>query len=190
MTEVLFLHWRDLRPAERAVLVALFIVIVGAALVPAVQQDPAYHRFADQRRWMSITNAADVLSYLAFLAVGLWSLARLSSGRGRKLSQASQAGLWCTALGLCLTALGSSWYHLEPSDARLVWDRVPMTLIFAGLLGMAIAQRLGERVGRVASPLSSNSAWQASRTGRRQETCHLIFCCNTADWSRSCWSCS
>jgi hypothetical protein len=148
MTEVLFLHWRNLRPAERWVLVALVVAIVGAALVPAVQQDPAYHRFADQRRWIGIANAADVLSNLAFLAIGLCAIVRLSSVRERAFSQATQAGLWCSAIGFCLTALGSSWYHLNPSDATLVWDRVPMTFIFAGILGIAIAQRLGEKLAR------------------------------------------
>jgi hypothetical protein len=149
MTELLFLPWRNLQPAERRVLLGLFVAVVGAALVPAVQQDPAYHRFADQRHWMRIANAADVLSNLAFLAVGVCAVLRLSSARGHKFSPATRAGLWCAALGFCLTALGSSWYHLQPSDATLVWDRIPMTLIFAGLLGIAVAQRLGENGARV-----------------------------------------
>jgi hypothetical protein len=37
-------------------------------------------------------------------------------------------------VGLFLTALGSSWYHLAPDNARLVWDRVPIALACGGLL--------------------------------------------------------
>ena len=149
MTELLFLHWRHLRPAERGVLVALFLAVVVAALIPAVPQDPTYHRFADQRHWMRIANASDVLSNIAFLAIGVCGVMRLASARAREFSPATQAGLWCAALGFCMTALGSSWYHLEPSDARLVWDRLPMTFIFAGVLGIVAAQRLGDDVARV-----------------------------------------
>ena len=36
--------------------------------------------------------------------------------------------------GLFLTALGSTWYHLAPDNARLVWDRLPIALACAGLL--------------------------------------------------------
>src|SRR6185369_5004161 len=35
-----------------------------------------------------------------------------------------------------------------PTDATLVWDRAPMTIVFAGVLGAAIAQRLGNDYGR------------------------------------------
>ena len=35
-----------------------------------------------------------------------------------------------------LTGLGSSYYHLQPNDFSLIWDRLPISLICAGLLGM------------------------------------------------------
>lgn len=37
-------------------------------------------------------------------------------------------------VGLCMTALGSSWYHWKPDDGRIVWDRLPIALACAGLL--------------------------------------------------------
>jgi hypothetical protein len=42
--------------------------------------------------------------------------------------------------GVLLTFFGSSYYHLAPSDGRLVWDRLPMTLVFMPLLACAIAK--------------------------------------------------
>jgi hypothetical protein len=149
MTELLFLRWRNLGVPERWVLAVLLVAVVAWAFIPAVPQDPAYHRFADQRRWLGIDNAANVLSNAAFLLVGLYGMIGLASGRRPAFSDATRAGLWCAALGFCLTALGSAWYHADPTDAALAWDRLPMTLIFTGLLGIAIAQRLGANVARV-----------------------------------------
>jgi hypothetical protein len=40
-----------------------------------------------------------------------------------------------------LTALGSAWYHLEPNDATLVWDRLPIALGFSGLIAGVLADR-------------------------------------------------
>lgn len=37
-------------------------------------------------------------------------------------------------VALVLTAMGSSYYHLAPDNARLVWDRLPIALACAGLL--------------------------------------------------------
>jgi hypothetical protein len=91
-----------------------------------------------------------VLSNLAFFAVGLYGLARLFSRDRTLLPFATEASVACIALGFLLTAFGSGWYHLAPTDASLVWDRLPMTLAFAGVLGAAIAQRIGQNVARVA----------------------------------------
>jgi hypothetical protein len=47
------------------------------------------------------------------------------------------------AAALVLTALGSSWYHLAPDNARLVWDRLPIALACAGLLSAAWQETAG-----------------------------------------------
>jgi len=46
-----------------------------------------------------------------------------------------------------LTSFGSAWYHLAPDSSRLVWDRLPMTLGFAGLVSAALAERVDLRLG-------------------------------------------
>jgi hypothetical protein len=66
-----------------------------------------------------------------------------------RFSSATEAGLWCVALGLIATGAGSAWFHLNPNDATLAWDRLAMTLVFAGMLGTAVAQRIGPKVARV-----------------------------------------
>ena len=49
--------------------------------------------------------------------------------------------------GVALTAFGSAWYHLDPGNLRLVWDRLPMTVAFMGLFAAMIGERIGPRVG-------------------------------------------
>jgi hypothetical protein len=42
--------------------------------------------------------------------------------------------------GVFLTAFGSSYFHLAPTDGSLFWDRVPMTIGFAGLFAAVIGE--------------------------------------------------
>jgi hypothetical protein len=46
-----------------------------------------------------------------------------------------------------LTAIGSSYYHLAPDNARLVWDRLPMTIVFMALVAAMIEERISVRAG-------------------------------------------
>ena len=46
------------------------------------------------------------------------------------------------------TAICSSYYHLAPDNARLVWDRLPMTVGFMGLLAALVSERVDRSAGR------------------------------------------
>ncbi|MGA8035626.1 MAG: hypothetical protein WB985_06610 [Candidatus Acidiferrales bacterium] len=50
-------------------------------------------------------------------------------------------------VGVALTAFGSSYYHWNPNNATLVWDRLPMTLGFMSLLAAMIAEQISVRTG-------------------------------------------
>jgi hypothetical protein len=143
-------RFADARQVYPAVIALFFATCL---LIPRIAQDPRYHGFADQRAWLGIPHAADVLSNLAFALVGMVALARLVSSRRARFSAATESGVWCVAVGLIGTAAGSAWYHLEPSNASLFWDRLPMTLVFAGVLGTALAQRIPGSAGRFGLPL-------------------------------------
>jgi hypothetical protein len=55
---------------------------------------------------------------------------------------------------LLLTGIGSGYYHWEPGDARLAWDRLPLAITLMGLLAATIAERIGVRAGlRLLGPL-------------------------------------
>lgn len=144
------------------VLLSITVVAVAAAIaVDPVAQDPAYHRFADDRALAGVANFWNVLSNLPFAIAGVWGLATLS--RLNPAIARMPYLLFC--LGAIGVALGSSHYHLMPNSQTLVWDRAAMALAFMALFTMVLADRLGERIGRIAlwplvlAGLSSVAYW-------------------------------
>lgn len=125
--------------AENRAAILVCCVLVGLASHGPILQPQAYHAFADTRGLgTSIPNLIDVLSNLAFLMaglVGLWLCPRAPHPQ--------QGSLNLFSVGLVLTALGSAYYHWAPGDQTLLWDRLPMTITFAGALGAMAAQYLG-----------------------------------------------
>jgi hypothetical protein len=124
----------------------ILLALAGAWLLPAMQQPAEYHDFADRRTFLGIANAGDVLSNAAFALVGLYGFLQLQRAR-RSLAPAMRASLRVFFAGLVLTALGSAYYHLEPTNATLVLDRLPMTIAFAGVFGAVVAERVSTRAG-------------------------------------------
>ena len=120
---------------------------------PPLPQPLDYHVMADRRTLIGIPNCLNVLSNLPFAIVGLAGLVQ-TFGRGT-FGGPPFADPWTrwpyAALfaGVTLTALGSSYYHLAPDNARLVWDRLPMTIGFMGLLAALLAERVSVRVSRL-----------------------------------------
>ena len=48
-------------------------------------------------------------------------------------------------VGIFLTGFGSSYYHWNPSDDTLFWDRLPMAIGFGAMLGIIPAERIDVR---------------------------------------------
>jgi len=134
-------------------LTVVALAALGTALAPRVAQDLAYHDFADRRDFLGLPNAMDVLSNVPFILVGWWGL--MVALRGRHSTPQAFADPWLfwpwatLFIGTLLTGVGSGWYHLAPDNARLVWDRLPMTIGFMGLLSAVLAERVSLRAGRL-----------------------------------------
>ena len=123
-----------------ALLIGGFFAAVIAALVvypKGYPQDLRYHQFADTRSWI-IPNTLNVVSNAAFLAVVVaWLLKR-----GWRGARAAELTFF---LGIFLTSIGSSYYHLHPSNATLPWDRLGMAIAFMALLAILIERRITPR---------------------------------------------
>jgi hypothetical protein len=115
----------------------MMISLAGLMLLPPFSQDQSYHQFADQRYLFGIPNFWNVASNLPFIAIGaagLWQFRR---------------DLTTVVLfsGILLTGFGSAYYHLNPNDVSLFWDRLPMTLCFAAILAAVVEERVDARAG-------------------------------------------
>ena len=122
-----------------ALLVLTVASLAGLSLIPPIPQDQSYHQFADQRTLFGIPNVWNVVSNLPFIAVGAAGLARFHR----------QAATTVLFLGIFLTGFGSSYYHWNPSDGPLFWDRLPMTLCFMAILALVVEERVSAKAGAV-----------------------------------------
>jgi len=122
--------------------VAVLIAII-ALFLPPIPQPLAYHNFADHRGWLGIPNFGDVVSNIPFAVVGICGLLFLFRPHAGTFSDHRERWLYLVMFaGLILTAFGSAYYHLAPGNARLVWDRVPIMIVFMALLAAVIAERV------------------------------------------------
>lgn len=123
--------------------VALWLVL--RFVLGAMPQWESYHDLADTRVYLGIPRAGDVLTNLAILAAGVWGW---TIGPRAHLTSEEWPAYRLLVAGTVLTALGSAWYHLAPSNPTLVWDRLPMTLVMAALLALVLADRVDGRHAR------------------------------------------
>ena len=137
------------------VLAGLTIAVAAAAvLAPRFAQPLSYHHFADQRGWLGVPNFGDVASNAGFAAIGIWGLFVLLMSPER-VSFVEQRERWAYLIlfaGMILVAAGSSYYHLAPDNNRLVWDRLPMTIVFMSLVDAMIMERIKVRTGLAMLP--------------------------------------
>lgn len=117
----------------------MVISLAGLMLLPPFLQSQGYHGFADQRTLLGIPNFWNVVSNVPFIAVGAAGLLRLRR----------DSITIVLFLGIFLTGFGSAYYHLNPNDSTLFWDRLPMTLCFAAILAAVVEERVDARAGVV-----------------------------------------
>ncbi len=137
------IYWRHL--------LMIMIVLGSLALMfslPPFGQNPNYHNFADQREFFGIPNFFDVASNLAFLVVGIAGL-RISV----KNYLGSMQNAWIVLfVGVALISAGSAYYHWKPNNQTLVWDRLPMTIGFIGLLIAILGEYISKHSGWLILP--------------------------------------
>ena len=138
--------------SRTACLIAMILVcltaIIAALLTDPIAQDPLYHLFKDNRTMFRVPNFLNVISNLPFFIVGLMGIKRIT-GRQVQIVDDFQLAYFVLFLGISLTAIGSGYYHWQPANHTLVWDRLPMTLAFMSLLAIIIAEFISVRVAKI-----------------------------------------
>lgn len=122
------------------------VAIIAMVSIDPIAQNPAYHNFADQRRIFSIANFYNVLSNLPFVIIGVMGI-RLVALRKTSSGLAELQPMYLTFfIGVLLTGFGSGYYHYQPDNQTLVWDRLPMTIAFMALFSAIIGEYISTRL--------------------------------------------
>ena len=132
------------------ILIAISIsTVVLIALLNPIPQDLDYHRFVDTRSLAEIPNFLNVFSNLPYLLIGALGFQLFST------KYSIQPGLsWGVFfLGVFLVGIGSSYYHLNPNNATLVWDRLPMTIGFMGLFVALLSEWISVKLKILLLPM-------------------------------------
>lgn len=139
---------RVITPVRRAILILLllFVTLGVMMLLPPITQDLMYHAFTDRRALLGIPSFLNVVTNLPFLAVGLAGIILCT----RKPGIIGACRAWQSFfIGVTLIGLGSSYYHLAPDNNTLVWDRLPMSIGFMGLLVAVISEHVNVRLEKI-----------------------------------------
>ncbi len=133
------MDWR-IKIISAVVLLSLSIFL----LFPAFPQPLEYHSFIDVKTWMTVPNFGNVASNFLFLVFGIWGLWIVK----KNPTKVSRAAWLIFFFGVLLTAFGSGYYHWNPSNTTLVWDRLPMTIAFMSLISLIVTEVIDINWGR------------------------------------------
>lgn len=119
------------------------ICVIGLIFHGPIPQDPNYHGFADKRIVFGIPNFLNVITNLPFAIIGLLGLRAIRKAKEKDLKYIS----YMLFIGFLLLSIGSSYYHLWPKNETLVYDRIPMVLIFMSFFAFIICHHINKRTG-------------------------------------------
>lgn len=125
------------------------IAVLVVIFIQPIHQNQTYHNFADKTTLFCIPNFWNVISNLPFIVIGAMGL--------RKTSKYFQDyplknSFFFFFVGIFFTGFGSAWYHYNPNDATLVWDRLPMTISFMSFLSIIIGEFIDSNLGKKGLP--------------------------------------
>lgn len=116
----------------------------GFYFVEPITQNLEYHYFADTRKILGITNFFDVVSNLPFLFVGIAGLKCVFTAWNNKANWD-----WLILfLSILLATVASSYYHLNPNNVTLAWDRLPIAIGFMALFAIVLGDYVSPRLGQ------------------------------------------
>jgi len=122
------------------------VICIGLLLHQPIAQDPTYHDFADQRMFFGIPHFSDVVSNLPFIIFGILGVFSLSFNKILCFRDVvERKAYWFFFIGSILVGLGSGYYHWNPDNATLVYDRWPMTLAFMSIFSAVLNERVSLR---------------------------------------------
>ncbi|MFI1744198.1 ceramidase domain-containing protein [Thalassobellus sediminis] len=130
------------RIGYKVLIVIGVLSLIMISLIPPIAQSHNYHNFSDGNTLFKISNFWNVISNIPFVIIGFLGLYKLKGIKKENLQYAS------FFTGVILVGFGSGYYHLNPNDVTLVWDRLPMTIVFMSLVSIIISEFISCKKGR------------------------------------------
>jgi hypothetical protein len=127
----------------------ILFAVVYIWFFPASPQNVAYHNFADARHLLGIDNFFNVISNIGFMLAGLWGIYLIFTYR-RNTTFVNASERWpylVFFVGAVLIAFGSSYYHLNPNNSTILWDRLPMCIDTMAFFLFVFTERVNIRLG-------------------------------------------
>lgn len=135
---------------KRLIAIACIAVVfaIALALYGPIPQSQAYYQFADHRSFFGIPNFLNVISNLPFLLFGIYGLLLFRNNTPSGSLDSLRYAYLTFFVGASLVAFGSGYFHLNPNDATLFWDRLPMTISFMSFLAIIVGEYHNEAIAR------------------------------------------
>ena len=88
---------------------------------------PSYHDFADQRRFLGISNSMDTFSNLAIALPAMYLIQK-------------QQKVSLLSVHILLLAILSTYYHVRPTHERIFWDMMALATTHAVILSFFVKE--------------------------------------------------
>ena len=167
--------------AKRLYFASLLLFIIVAIAYGPIPQPQDYHNFADDREFLNIPNALDVMSNLFIIFPGLVGLGFVHERRKNPKVSDDETSIHITIFaGMILTFAGSVWFHLEPNDSTMLWDRLGMSIVIGSSISLMINDFWDKGLaGRIHLPIMLASIlsvlWWPVFGSIKIDICKLIF---------------
>jgi hypothetical protein len=109
-----------------------------------ISQIQSYHDFADKRTIFKIPNFFDITTNVFFAFFGFMGL-------NFCLRKKQKDAPWSWIIfffGVTIVCLGSGYYHWNPNNNTLFWDRLPMTIGFMGVFIAILSEYVNPNIER------------------------------------------
>lgn len=136
-----------MRLKKHVLFIISFIGIGSLFFIGPIPQDICYHNFSDNRTLFGIPNFWDVVSNIPFILIGILGMLYTLNKEKKKTTFPLFLNCFAFFLGIFLTGLGSGYYHLNPTNTTLLWDRLPMTISFMAFFSIIIGDCISFNAG-------------------------------------------
>ena len=123
------------------IIITSFVIVMSLDII---SQDLSYHDFADKRVIFDIPNFFDVTSNITFALFGIVGFIFCIKNK-------QKGAFWSWIIfffGVIIVCFGSGYYHWNPNNNTLLWDRLPMTIGFMGLFIAILSEYVNPNVER------------------------------------------